>query len=262
MYKPIPSQRSCATTWLAAANELLHGDAYNVILDVENPCTHDKTDHSIIDLVNRFLVANDQYPITTVANTIFPRRMYQRHGAPQFYEEYLKTIDALTSSKQWGRYFERMIRPMDDKNGDNFNPLARIIDKLKHSLDEGPSYKAAYEISIYDPAKDSNRLRNAQCLSYLSFKLHPARKLLLTAVYRNHSYITRCLGNLIGLGWLMEFVAEQIGVEVGSLTVISTHAEIDMGADHDWGKTDAQRLINDAVKVLDSQALGQEINSN
>jgi hypothetical protein len=46
-------------------------------------------------------------------------------------------------------------------------------------------------------------------------------------VYRNHFYIEKLLGNLIGLGRLMTFVAAETGTKVGALTVISTHAEID-----------------------------------
>ena len=48
-----------------------------------------------------------------------------------------------------------------------------------------------------------------------------------TAVYRNHFYVARLLGNLIGLGRLQRFVAEKAGLEIGELTVISTHAEVD-----------------------------------
>ncbi len=47
-------------------------------------------------------------------------------------------------------------------------------------------------------------------------------------MYRNHFYIEKLLGNLVGLGRLMAFVArEGGGLDVGSLTVVSTHAEID-----------------------------------
>jgi hypothetical protein len=46
-------------------------------------------------------------------------------------------------------------------------------------------------------------------------------------MYRNHFYIEKLLGNLIGLGRLMAFVARESGLQVGALTVISTHAEID-----------------------------------
>ena len=61
---------------------------------------------------------------------------------------------------------------------------------------------------------------------------------MLTAMYRNHTYITRCLGNLIGLGRLQAFVAKEAGLKVGSLTCISTHAELDIGKG--WGINDAR----------------------
>ena len=69
-----------------------------------------------------------------------------------------------------------------------------------------------------------------QCLSFLSFHVVPGtpRTLLLTAQYRNHYYIEKLLGNLIGLGRLMGFVAAETNSKVGSLTVLSTHAQIDL----------------------------------
>lgn len=68
-----------------------------------------------------------------------------------------------------------------------------------------------------------------QCLSFLSFKLLPGspRTLTLTAIYRNHYYTEKLLGNLIGLGRLMEFVAAETKTKVGHLVVHSTHAQID-----------------------------------
>ena len=70
---------------------------------------------------------------------------------------------------------------------------------------------------------------NRQCSWSLSFKLTDGapRHLLLTAVYRSHSYMQRLLGDMIGLGRLMKFVADEATVGVGDLTVVSTHAEID-----------------------------------
>jgi hypothetical protein len=47
-------------------------------------------------------------------------------------------------------------------------------------------------------------------------------------MYRNHFYIEKLLGNLIGLGRLMEFVGREANLRVGALTVISTHAQIDL----------------------------------
>ena len=245
MYTGIPTQRSCATTWLEATRQLLAGDAYNVILDVTDPVNHSPSDHAVIKTVDDFLVQHKQNPIATVANTIFPRAMYRQHGAPALYDEYLRTFDAL-GSKGWGRYFERMVRSVDGKNGEAFRPLEKVTEKLRHCTGRGPAYKAVYEINIYDTAKDAGPFRGGQCLSYLSFKLHPSRGLLLTAVYRNHTYVTRCLGNLIGLGWLMEFVGREVGVEVGSLTVVSTHAELDTGT---WGKSGIEQLVENAASA-------------
>jgi hypothetical protein len=61
------------------------------------------------------------------------------------------------------------------------------------------------------------------------FKVQPGapRTLMLTAIYRNHFYIEKLLGNLVGLGRLMAFVAREGGLNVGALTVVSTHATID-----------------------------------
>jgi hypothetical protein len=119
-----------------------------------------------------------------------------------------------------------------------------MIDKMM--VREG-SYKAAYELAVYDPLQDGRMFRGGQCLSFLSVKIHPEKGLLLTAMYRNHTYITRCLGNLIGLGRLMRFIAKQAGLKLGSLTVISTHAELDTEG---WGIKEARELVIQAEAVL------------
>jgi thymidylate synthase len=104
--------------------------------------------------------------------------------------------------------------------------IARINDKNNTSLNK-------HEISLFDPDRDvTDSPYGGQCLSFLSFHLTSAggsaeKTLLLTAQYRNHYYVEKLLGNLIGLGWLMAFVAAETGTKVGALTVISTHAQID-----------------------------------
>lgn len=66
------------------------------------------------------------------------------------------------------------------------------------------------------------------------------RRLSMTAFYRNHFYIEKLLGNLIGLGRLLQFLAKEGGVGLGSLTIVSTHAEIDMAK---WGRPDLIDLL-------------------
>ncbi len=107
--------------------------------------------------------------------------------------------------------------------------------------------KAAYELAIYNSATDRNLLY-APCLSHLSFKHHPEYGLMLTALYRNHYYVARLLGNLIGLGQLQAFVAKEADIRLGSLTVISTHAELDKGSR--WGINDARELVQQAIRIL------------
>lgn len=78
---------------------------------------------------------------------------------------------------------------------------------------------------------------------------------MLTALYRNHYYVARGLGNFIGLGRLQEFIAYQASVPVGPLTCISTHAEVDRDS---WNKQELDELLHacaDALQNSDGIAL-------
>ena len=167
----------------------------------------------------------------TVANTIFPQAIYELHGAPALYDVYLtKVFPKIKRSGDWGRYFERMISfPKEKRDRESLNPLKDLVSKMRENLEQDRTFKNIYALTIFDPVRDAGRQMNRQCLSFLSFKLTDDRRIILTAVYRNHYYIQRLLGNLIGLGNLMSFVAAETGAAVGPLTVVSTHAEIDTG---------------------------------
>jgi thymidylate synthase len=256
MYRGIPTQSSCARAWVEAASAIASdGEAYNVVIDVEDPTKFDDRDNAVIKLVDSFLRERNHNPIATVSNTIFPQALYEEHGSPKFYSEYHKVFDHLTDSKQWGRYFERMTRHQTLK-GESYNPLQELIDKLKGQGDAGQRFKSTHELAVYDPLLDRRYRRGGQCLSFLSFKLHPDKGLLLTAMYRNHHYIGRCLGNLIGLGRLQAFVAKESNVSAGSLTCVSTHAEIETG--DGWGIRDARGLIDQALGILNAPVSGPQ----
>ena len=250
MYIPIATKTSIARAWAAAASAIAEvQEGYNVVIDINDPGAFDWQDNNAIQLVDDFLRTHDQNPISTVANTIFPQALYEEFDSPAFYSEYLKVFSRLTKSKKWGRYFERMIQHRT-LEGQSYNPLADLIEKLKAQCESGNRFKATHELAIYDPLLDRRYRRGGQCLSFISLKLHPDAGLLLTAIYRNHHYITKCLGNLIGLGRLQAFIAPGAGVKVGSLTCISTHAELDTGKG--WGVTEARKLINEVSAILTS----------
>ncbi|HET6387279.1 MAG TPA: hypothetical protein VFJ58_28140 [Armatimonadota bacterium] len=249
MYLPIPTQSTCAKAWVAAASAIsIPAEAYNVVIDVDDPTKFDDRDDEIVALIDTFLRGRDLNPIATITNTIFPDALYRKYGSPGFYDEYhTQVYDRLTRSKQWGRYFERLTHHTDGQGG-TYNPLRDMIAKLKKVNESDQKFRCVYDLAVYDPLLDRRYLRGGQCLSFLSFKVHPKRGLTLTATYRNHSYVTRCLGNLIGLGMLQAFAAKEAGLVVGPLTCVSTHAELDVGTG--WGLTEARKLVNKASELL------------
>ena len=241
MYLPIPPQKTCAAAWLRAVEALdaTQGhEAQNVVLDVAEPLRQTPADENVVQILDAFLTKHEALPLQSVANTIFPESLCRRHSGQNLYDAYFKVYEHIhKGSSEWGRYFERMIRrPCAD--GQIINPLARIIAKMRHHVHgDGRTFRNVYELvisdpaldlPIYDPCRDAGRVMNRQCLSFMSFKLDNQNRLLLTALYRNHYYMQRLLGNLIGLARLMAFVGREVKVEVGGLTVISTHALIDV----------------------------------
>ena len=253
MSLPIPQQPSCAQAWLAATKgvqEIEFHQAYNVLIDIQSPLVVTDRDIRITTNVDTFLKSHDRQPLQTVANTIFPQSTYERYGAPNFYDIYLNTIYPRIKRKQgdWGRYFERMIR-VPNENG--INPLDNLVNKMKsHAHQRARTFRHVYELAvfdpeldirIYDPVRDAGPVMNRQCLSFLSFKLDSQNRVLLTAIYRNHYYVERLLGNLIGLSRLLAFVGKEAGLQVGSLTVLSTHAHVDTGS---WSLADVSILLN------------------
>jgi hypothetical protein len=205
-------------------------EGHHVIIDVEDPITLSSRDIAVVEAVDAFLSAHTEngFLVRTVANTIFPQATYETHGSPTFYDVYINKIfpRLKRSPRDWGRYFERMIAY--PTGGKSENLLADLIADMKRNVKGNRTYRNIYELPIYNPAKDrTGSPIGRQCLSYMSFKLDEDNRLLLSAVYRNHFYTEKLLGNLIGLGRLMAFVADEAKVKLGALSVLSTHAQID-----------------------------------
>ena len=235
MYLPVPPQPDCASAWRAAfgAVDAKSGHAaYNVIVDVLDPISNTTRQDARIVTVDDFLASCDK-SLETIANTIFPAGLYHRYGAPAFFDIFRDNVlKKVRRTDRWsGYYFERMMQyPV--LTGEPRNQLWNIVERIR---DQRVRALNKFELSLFDPVRDvDNSPYGGQCLSFLSFKIIPGAKktLSLTAIYRNHFYVEKLLGNLIGLGRLMEFVARESDLKVGELTVISTHAEID----HPGGK--------------------------
>jgi thymidylate synthase len=232
---PIQAE-SCPTTWLEAVEYLLglpNREAYNLIIGVESPREMTPHDFKIFDLVDAFLRKANQLPLTTIAGTIFPANHYLRNQAKGVYEDFPNEMSKL-KKESWGTYALRMLRK-EGKNG-TINPLQEMVEKLQkysqlnrsaYEINLADEVESSFEIPIYDAKDDFKRLLGQPCLSHLTFKVYGGNALMLTVMYRSHFYVTKALGNLLGLAQLQSFVAEETGLDVGPLICHSTHARID-----------------------------------
>lgn len=241
--------------WLKATEHLLAAEfELNLILDIKYPGSDGPQAVAAAKLMDEFFIEEDQYPIHTVAETIFPGWEYSKHGLKGIFKNYQQSFDVVKTG--WGTYAHRLLwRKRAD--GTVMRPLEQLIDKMRsekrNCRSSGPK-KACYEIGmaegafdvpLYNTSTDGARRRGLPCLSHLSFKLDD-KKVHLTAMYRSHDYRIKVPGNLLGLARLQACVAREVGVAIGGLVVHSTYATVG------GSKTRLKKLIAD-VRELSAQ---------
>ncbi len=242
-YLALEDSSTVVGAWLNAVSALRlnKSRAYNLVYTVTSPELMTESDRRVVAEFNEFVRDGDLHSTETVANTIFPLDTFRSQGSDEFYKYYLSTVFPKVR-KQWGTYFERMIRRRNDdgsvmltKDGP-FNPLQHIVKKVGRRLRQGGT-TTHFEVSLDDPAFDISTYNahhdaayqiGGPCLSHVSFKLDGTGALRMTAFYRSHWYVARALGNLIGLARLQTFVARQSGAEVGPLTIVASEAVLDL----------------------------------
>jgi hypothetical protein len=249
--------RTCPEAWVSAAEYLLNQsdrESYNLTLAIESPHLMTPVDFQIHDLVDNFLRSHDEEPIATVAGTIFPGNYYLREGAKGVYDTFPAVFSKL-DQHSWGIYAMRMLRKQG-KEG-IINPLQKLVEKgKKHMTRMRSAYELnltdqdddGFELPIYRAGEDANRLRPQPCLSHLTFKLYPGNALMLAVMYRSHFYISKTLGNLLGLAQLQSFVAAETELNIGPLICHSTHARVDTGST--WNLTEVKQLVANCKSVM------------
>jgi len=262
MIHPISTTTS-TQAWLSAVNLLTNLDgrcAYNVILDVEHPIMLPQLDRRIVEALDRFLISHDRQPVSTVAATIFPASHYRQRGAKGVLQDFPEKVYPRIK-KSWGTYAGRML-VRSNRNGQEASPLEIIIHKLRQQASRRGGLRAIYELSmidifaelpLYDPELDARRTLNQPCLAHLSFKLREDHGLMLTALYRNHYYVERALGNLIGLSQLLFFVAKESGLQPRGLVCHSTFARLDL--DGGWTMHELNHLIGECNAIANDHRL-------
>ena len=245
--------QNLSLAWVTALEHLLvcGGKDTNVIMEIEQV---DEEDIRIRQLLDDFLhersmhTGHDFFPVTTVANTLFPQAFYEPRrgeGARAFLYQMYKQSFAIAQRLQanhYGTYFQRMVAwPTKDEN---VNQLESIINRLRKGLNRPNPLSSAYEIGIsdvgetdldtpeteeiriYQPGRDG-RLMGFPCLSHISLTLFK-RRLHLTALYRNQHFIRKAYGNYVGLSRLSRFLCQEVGCEPGELMCIASHADAEL----------------------------------
>lgn len=76
------------------------------------------------------------------------------------------------------------------------------------------------------------------CLSHVSFTLD-GDTINLAALYRNQYFVTRAYGNYVGLARIGHFIAQEVGLKLGEVLCVATHADAQFD---DLGKGRVEQL--------------------
>jgi len=126
-----------------------------------------------------------------------------------------------------------------------FDALGKFAKRLKENPEDRDCYLALWDSHLDIDADD------APCLVSLFFRVFDG-KLTLTATYRTHNAIDAWLKNVYGLMKAQEIVANEVGIEIGPLTVISHSISVDPSR-YDF----AQSVANSKGFSIEMDANGQ-----
>lgn len=212
---------NCLTAWRDVCRHIIqNGDGFNLLVEINSPLAF--TQSQLNEIFNTGIISKNA--VDDVINTIFPIKLHARSVTltnSQFYDLheriYLrgKTMHRRNRSK-WGNYFLRFTKfGIYSKN-----QLQPIIDGINNRVN---NHAACYIMHVSSIDYDNNtKVMGNPCLQYVQFGFHK-NSLYLTAVYRNHDFLTKALGNYLGLSQLLKFVCDETGSTMGGISCHSVH---------------------------------------
>lgn len=257
MSELLPAVASVSEAWLLSLERTAAADsgrAVHVISTVTEPGTEVEAVRRVLDGA---LDAAGAQSVDTVAETIFPASLYPDPGvewsvglvaaqrgvldaaAESLYDAYVGMLPLLrtVNANKSGTYFSRMIT-WPGKEAGGVNQLTARVEHLRaqhaagrrtnNTLDIDMAADALGDdedvrgLQVYAPT--DRRTRGFPCLTHIDLTLYESR-LHMTAVYRHQYLIDKAYGNLLGLSWLMRFLCQQSGHELGELVVHATLAD-------------------------------------
>ena len=219
------------------------GKDFNLLIAIQNPCIEIPDATRLIDeLAQGFgLKATMEN-----ANAIWPS-FFARPGrdAEEVFADISRfAIPAIKTAckTHHDSYVERLLAWRGRDNGRQVPQLQNILARLKTEVRNRAPKSSAYELSIYSPGLDAGYM-SFPCLAHVSIKYDHNRGLIhLTALYRNHTYLSHAYGNFVGLGRLLKFLCQETETNPGELVSISTHADGEIGGRLNPTKEAVERL--------------------
>jgi thymidylate synthase len=220
---------NCVEAWSAVSTHLLlngHVDT-NVVVVITDPLYFEDAWLTRFN-PNAVKAKGDQ--IRDVMNTVFPQKTWQNAGNRlEFYDRY-KKAHRRGKKKGWGTYFLRLIQ-FGKKEENQLDNAIRVLSGWKNNP------HAAVTFHLSSPETDSIRSRGGPCWHYGEVLCPDKASVELVAVYRNHDYFNKALGNLIALARLLRFIGQETNRAPKRLVCHSVRAY------YDASKLDFQTLL-------------------
>ena len=181
----------------------------------------------IRDALELLLEAVGEESSHTVANTIFPTRMWNPEaGRGELFDRYLRMyprLRRLATANTYGLYFQRLIAFGCDSEGkDGLNQLDQILS----TWHRGNHRRTALQASLFDPYNDHTHQprRGFPCLQQVVFTPSRTGDLAVTGFYATQYIVEKAYGNYLGLCRLGQFMAHEMGLRLERITCIATPA--------------------------------------
>ena len=194
------------------------------MIEIEDPVAFDAT---WVKAFNPRSVQGSADDIRDVMDTIFPGRLWAAANGnrAEFYERYLtrhkRAMRWRRNRGRWGTYFERLV------SFGHTNPINQLEIAIG-KLNQWPTRNTTGLVfHLSSPATDSPRTRGGPCWHFGEILWHADGKIDLVAVYRNHDFYNKALGNYLALAQLLAFIAQASGKTPGKLICHSLHAYSD-----------------------------------
>jgi len=210
--------------WKAGGSQLAHASGHainNLITEIAQPWEFDP---AWLKLFNPMSVGGADR-LSVVASVLFPSRSKLRgESRKSYYARHSRILERARKSRRvrsaWGStYFERLV---------SFEGTTNQIERAVAALSSWPKRSsAAIVMHTSAPHMDGLRTRGSPCLQYLEVLWNPDDSLDLVAVYRNHDFVNKALGNFLGLARLLQSLADESGKPIGKLVCHSVHAYAD-----------------------------------